>query len=505
MEYLVQMKNMTMTFAGVVALDDVSFDLKPGEVHVLLGENGAGKSTLIKILSGINHPTKGDVVINGKSFSALTPDMSKENNIAIIYQELSVIDALSIAENIYVGNLPTKKVFGITQVDYATIYANTRELVERVGLKRNPATLVQELSVSEKQQVEIAKALAANAQIIIMDEPTSSLSIDETDELFKIIRQLKQEGIGIIYISHKLKEIKQIGDRVTVLKDGKYVGTRDVRDVTTEDLVPMMVGRDVQYQFLRTDDAPEMPEVVFSVQHLTRQDDTARDISFDLYRGEILGFAGLIGSGRSECMEGIFGAKSISSGEVFLHGKKLNITDTYSALSQGIAFVTEDRRETGFFQNFEIWREISITTNLKRSSLGGLTGLTHEKRERYAAEEVTKLLRTKCSGVDQMTINLSGGNQQKVIISKWLAVDSDGFIFDEPTKGIDVGAKSEIYTIMRGMAERGKGVIMVSSDMPELLRTCDRIVVFRNGEISHIFTNAEATEEKIMYAAVAAE
>ena len=504
MEYLVQMKGMTMKFAGVTALDKVDFDLRPGEVHVLLGENGAGKSTLVKMLSGINHPTEGEITLGDKKFSYLTPEMSKDNKIAIIYQELSVINELSIAENLYVGKLPTKRILGIPHVDYALMNKKASELMERLGIRRSPTTLVQDLSISEKQLVEIAKALSLDAHVLIMDEPTSSLSVDETENMFKIIRQLKADGIGIIYISHKLKEIKQIGDRVTVLKDGKRTGTVDVCDIEVEDLVPMMVGRKVQEHFLRTTPIEENPEILFSVKNLTRRDNKARNISFDVQKGEILGLAGLIGAGRSETMEGIFGVAPISSGEIYLHGNKLKITDPYSALKQGIAFVTENRRETGFFQNFEIWREISVTTNLKKSKAGGFTGLTHEKQEREQAEVYSKKLRTKCSSIDQMTVNLSGGNQQKVIVSKWLAVDSDVFIFDEPTKGIDVGAKSEIYQIMREMVDAGKAVIMVTSDMTELLGTCDRIIVFSNGQITETFMNADATEEKILYAAVSA-
>ncbi|MDI9505934.1 MAG: ATP-binding cassette domain-containing protein [Clostridiales bacterium] len=504
MEYLVQMHNMTMKFAGVVALDKVSFDLRPGEVHVLLGENGAGKSTLVKILSGINHPTEGEMFIGGTHFTHLTPAMSKDNKIAIIYQELSVIDELSIAENLHVGKLPTKRILGIPHVDYAKMNEHAKELMDKVGIRRSPGTLVQELSISEKQMVEIAKALAADARILIMDEPTSSLSVEETDNLFDIIRQLKADGIGIIYISHKLKEIKRIGDRVTVLKDGKYMGTRDVSDIEVEDLVPMMVGRQVQERFLRPTPPEAEPEVLFSVRNLTRRDRKARNISFDVYKGEILGLGGLIGAGRSEAMEGIFGVSPISEGEVYLHGRKLEITNPYSALKQGIAFVTENRRETGFFQNFEIWKNISVTTNLKKSRFGGFTGLTDEKQEREQATHYSEKLRTKCWGIDQMTVNLSGGNQQKVIVGKWLAVNSDVFIFDEPTKGIDVGAKSEIYQIMRDMVDEGKAVVMVSSDMTELLGVCDRIIVFSNGQITKTFMNEEATEEKILYAAVSA-
>ncbi|MEG0585597.1 MAG: ATP-binding cassette domain-containing protein [Christensenellaceae bacterium] len=503
MENLVELKHITMTFPGVIALDDVSFDLRPGEVHVLLGENGAGKSTLVKTLSGINKPTKGEIVVGGRSFSSLSPKDSISNKIAIIYQELSVINELSIAENLFVGKLPSKEFLKIKTVDYKTINNKARELMKEIGLNREPNALVKDISISEKQLVEITKALAADAKIIIMDEPTSSLSIEETDALFAIIRKLKEKGIGIIYISHKLKEIKQIGDRVTVLKDGKYVSTLNVADIEVEDMIPLMVGRELKEKYLtQVHHLDRTKKVIFSVKNLTRKDKSVRNISFDLHEGEILGFAGLIGAGRSELMEGIFGVKPISSGEVILNGKKLKIRNTFDALKHGIAFVTENRRETGFFQNFEIWREISVTVNLKKSKGGGMFGLTNDKAEKQIAEEQIKLLNTKCYGVDQMTVNLSGGNQQKVIVSKWLAVNSEVFIFDEPTKGIDVGAKSEMYTIMRDMANNGKGVMMVSSEMPELLATCDRIIVFRDGEISAILNNDEATEEKILFSAV---
>jgi len=506
MEHLVEMKGMTMKFPGALALNKVSFDLRPGEVHVLLGENGAGKSTLVKMLSGINKPTEGEIILNGKSFASLTPKESKENKIAIIYQELSVINELSIAENLYVGKLPQKRVAGVRVVNHKYMYEQAKKYMNEIGLKRNPATLVQDISISEKQQVEIAKALAADAKIIIMDEPTSSLSIEETNELFEIIQNLKSRGIGIVYISHKLKEIKQIGDRVSVLKDGEYVETKDVADIEVEDLIPLMVGREITGDHLgNLEEIEKENEVIFKVENLTRKDNTAKNISFEVRKGEIVGFAGLIGAGRSECMEGIFGAKPISSGEVYLRGKKLHVRRTYDALRNGIAMVTENRRETGFFQNFNIWKEISVTSNLYKSALGGFTGFLNEKKEREKALEQVKALNTKCTGVDQMTVDLSGGNQQKVIIGKWLAVDSEVFIFDEPTKGIDVGAKSEIYDIMRNMADQGKVIIMISSEMPELLMTCDRILVFRDGEISGSLTSVEATEEKIMYAAVPVE
>ena len=502
MSYL-EMNNITMRFPGVIALDHVNFQLELGEVHVLLGENGAGKSTLIKILSGINKPSEGFLIIDGKKYDYLTPEESKKNKIAVIYQELSVVDNLSIAENLFVGKIPYITKCGIKVVDKKKMYSEAEKYMKEIGLKRSPGTLVQDISISEKQQVEIAKALCADAKIVIMDEPTSSLSIDETNYLFKIIRRLKEKNIAIIYISHKLQELKEIGDRVTVLKDGKYVKTLPLKDLETKDLVPLMVGRDVKNEYLNQKiSVEEQEEILFSAKNITRADGTCKNISFDVHKGEILGFAGLIGAGRSECMEGIFGAKPLKSGEIFYKGEKLKIKDPYCALKQGIAMVTENRRETGFFPNFPIWKEVAVSTSLKRSSLGGVTGLTRVNEERNLSKKYNKMLNTKCTGVDQMTVNLSGGNQQKVIISKWLAIDSNVFIFDEPTKGIDVGAKSEIYEIMRSMCDEGKAIIMVSSDMPELLSVCDRIIIFRDGEISGTLDNKSATEEKIMLAAV---
>jgi D-allose transport system ATP-binding protein len=496
------MENVTMRFPGVIALGSVSFDLRPGEVHVLLGENGAGKSTLVKILSGIYTPSEGTIHLNGKQFSRLSPRESAENGISIIYQELSVINELSIAENIFVGKLPRKRFLGIPVVDYNKINTVAKELLYRIGNTRNPSTLVQYISVSEKQQVEIAKALAADARVIIMDEPTSSLTIEETEGLFKIVKLLKEQGIGIIYISHKLKEIKEIGDRVTVLKDGKYVSTLNVTDVEIADLISMMVGRELadKYTSARHHEALSR-EIVFSVRNLTRRDNRVRNINFDLYKGEILGFAGLIGAGRSELMEGIFGTQPVSTGTMTLNSYPLKISSPYEAVKKGVALVTEDRREKGFFPNFEIWRNIGMTYNAKRSSFGGLFGLINTKQERAIADDMRKSLNIRCSGINQYVVNLSGGNQQKVIIGKWLGINSDLFIFDEPTKGIDVGAKSEIYMIMRKMADEGKGVIMVSSELPELLSLCDRIIVMHEGEITGEFTSNEATEEKIMIAA----
>lgn len=499
MDYMVKMEKITKEFSGVTALKDVDFNLLPGEVHVLLGENGAGKSTLMKILCGVYEPTQGTIIVNGQSFSKLNPKEAASNGIGIIYQELSVINDLSIAENIFVGKLPTKKVFGIPTVDYKYMNDTTIKLLERVGLKRSPDQLVGELSISEKQQVEIAKALAADAKVLIMDEPTSSLTDGEIEKLFKVIRQLKSEGVGIVYISHKLKEIKIIGDRITILKDGTFVTTRELAVTETDELITLMVGRELQSKYTKNNHAhTEHEKVIFEVKNLTRKDEKVRDINFQLFKGEILGFAGLIGSGRTELMNAIVGSEPITSGEMTLNGKELKHKNPYDAVKNKIAYITENRRETGFFHNFEIWKNISISKLINDTKFGGLSGLVDKKEEMKWAEEQKKDLSIKCSSIYQNITELSGGNQQKVIIGRWLAAGSDLFIFDEPTRGIDVGAKSDIYKIMRELADNGKGVLVVSSELPELLSICDRIAVFQEGKLNGILTSEEATEEKIM-------
>ena len=503
MECLVEMKNICKTFPGVVALDDVNFRLFPGEVHVILGENGAGKSTLMKILSGAYEPTSGKICLNGKEYSKLSPKESANNGISIIYQELCLVEQLSIGENIFVGRLPSKKLLGIKLVDYKEIKKRTNELLKKVGLKRDSSIDVSRISISEKQMVEIAKALSVKAKIIIMDEPTSSLTVEETQNLFGIMRQLKKSGIGVIYISHKLQEIKQIGDRVTVLKDGKYIGTKIVNEIDIDELISMMVGRELKTKYQSTAHTRHgTDKVLFSVEKLTRRDKKVKDISFKLYQGEILGFAGMVGSGRTELMNAIFRAEEVESGEMYLNGEKIKIKNPYQAIKKNIGLITENRREYGFFKNFEIWRNISIVPLIKESSLGGIGGVLNTKKEKESAKVQKETLKIKCSSINQNTVDLSGGNQQKVIVGKWLAAEQDLLIFDEPTKGIDIGAKVEMYNIMRDLANKGKGIIMVSSELPELLAVCDRIVVVRDGKIKAIINSEDATEEKIVkYAA----
>lgn len=500
MKTLVQMKNVTKKFPGVTALKDISFEIRAGEVHVLLGENGAGKSTLMKILSGVYQPTEGSIVIKGKEYQSLTPKESFENGISIIYQELSVINELSIQENLFVGKLPLSRKMGIPVVDYQQMGSRAAELLKKVGLKRDPKTLVEELSIPEKQQVEIAKALAFQAEVIIMDEPTASLTLEETEHLFKIINQLKAEGKGIVYISHKLKEIKQIGDRVTVLKDGAYVGTRSVADVDVDELVTMMVGREIQGRYYDENADFTNAPVIFEVRNIRRKDQRVKDVSFKVRKGEILGFSGLVGSGRSELMNAIFGAEAKAGGQVLVDGREIATHTPYVSIKGGLAMVTENRRENGFIDTMDIKQNISLLPYIKASKAGGLIGLVNSRFDRDVAARQRKNLRIKCSSIDQNITQLSGGNQQKVILGKWLAADSQVIIFDEPTKGIDVGSKGEIYALMRTLAQEGKVVLVVSSELPELLSVCDRIAVFREGRIAAIFPIQEATEEKIIRA-----
>jgi D-allose transport system ATP-binding protein len=501
MDTILQMKNICKIFPGVVALDNIDFELRSGEVHVILGENGAGKSTLVKILSGVYSPTSGHIFLNNKKFDSLTPSLSKSEGISIIYQELSVINEISIAENLYIGQLPEKNFVGLPVVDKKELRNRSSSILKEVGLNRSPDEFVRNLSISEKQLVEIARALTINSKIIIMDEPTSSLSIEETANLFSIIRDLKNKDVGIIYISHKLDEIPKIGDRVTVLKDGKYVGTKNVAGITIDQMVSMMVGRDLD----RTSRLPRRlnpttPKTILSVQNFTRKDGRVKDVSFDVKEGKILGFYGLIGSGRSELMEAIFGIVP-REGQIVLNGMPLHHKDPYGGLRNKLAFITENRRETGFFSNFSIMHNISIVYELFNSKLGGLWGLTNSKQDKKIAEEQAVALKIKCSSVMQNINELSGGNQQKVLVGKWLASNSEVFIFDEPTKGIDVGSKSEIYHIIRQLCDAGKGVIIVSSDLPEILYISDRILVFSDGHIVAEFSSDDATEEKIIHAA----
>ncbi|MBR4196340.1 MAG: ATP-binding cassette domain-containing protein [Synergistaceae bacterium] len=500
MEPLIRMIGITKTFPGVKALDGISFDIMPGEVHVLVGENGAGKSTLMKILSGVYQPTSGKIICNGHEYTQLSTKTSVEEGIAIVYQELSVINELSILENLFVGKLPEKKFLGIPVVDFKAMEDRAKSVLEQVGIRHDPATLVGDLAVPEKQLCEIAKALVSGARVIVLDEPTTSLTTSEVDRLHGLIRELKAKGCGIVYISHKMKELKAIGDRITVLKDGTYVGTYPADSLSLDDIIKLMVGREIKGTYFADKTADELVKnpVIFEARNITRSDGTCRNVSFQLHEGEILGFAGLVGAGRTETMEAVFGAVPKSAGQVFLRGKELDIHEPYAAIKQGIGMLTEDRRKLGFAKNFTCRENISIEPYIKESTAGGLGGLLNESKEnKWASEQITAL-NVKCTGPEQMTVDLSGGNQQKVILGKWLAADSEILIFDEPTKGIDIGSKSEIYILMRRLAEHGRGVLMISSEQTELLSVCDRIAVFHGGELKAILDGRTATEEEIV-------
>ena len=493
---IVEMRNINKSFPGVKALSNISFSVKPGEVHVLLGENGAGKSTLMKVLSGVYHPDSGSIVLNGVEHSKLNPRLSREGGISIIYQELSVVNWLDIRENIFMGRMQSKKLGPVSTIDYAKLNQDTKKLLKQVNLdKYEPNKMASELSISEKQMLEIAKAISFDAKCIVMDEPTSSLTESEVKKLFEIIRDLKSKGIGIVFISHKLSEIKEIGDRISILKDGNYVGTWNVSDLSEEDMVRLMVGRELEKSY--QEGHGSFGEVVFEVKNLSRKDGKVQDFHMQVRKGEIVGLSGLVGAGRSEAMEAIFGAVPKTSGEILLEGKRLTIHTPYDALKNGIGLVTENRRETGFFQNFSNKRNISIASLLKKSKFGGVCGLIQEKNEKEMAEKAKQDLQIKWAGDAQLTKNLSGGNQQKVILGKWISAGVKVLIFDEPTKGIDVGTKSEIYKMMRRLAESGIIVIVVSSEMPELLAVCDRIMVMAEGKVRGEFDIAEATEEKL--------
>ena len=450
----------------------------------------------MKVLSGVYHPDSGSIVLNGVEHSKLNPRLSREGGISIIYQELSVVNWLDIRENIFMGRMQSKKIGPVSTIDYAKLNQDTKKLLKQVNLdKYEPNKMASELSISEKQMLEIAKAISFDAKCIVMDEPTSSLTESEVKKLFEIIRDLKSKGIGIVFISHKLSEIKEIGDRISILKDGNYVGTWNVSDLSEEDMVRLMVGRELEKSYQEGHGA--FGEVVFEVKNLSRKDGKVQDFHMQVRKGEIVGLSGLVGAGRSEAMEAIFGAVPKTSGEILLEGKRLAIHTPYDALKNGIGLVTENRRETGFFQNFSNKRNISIASLLKKSKLGGVCGLIQEKSEKQMAEKAKLDLQIKWASDAQLTKNLSGGNQQKVILGKWISAGVKVLIFDEPTKGIDVGTKSEIYKMMRRLAESGIIVIVVSSEMPELLAVCDRIMVMAEGKVRGEFDIAEATEEKL--------
>ncbi|NDL62728.1 D-allose ABC transporter ATP-binding protein AlsA [Acerihabitans arboris] len=500
----IKMEGIAKSFGPVQALKSVDLEIYPYEIHALLGENGAGKSTLMKILSGIYDPTAGKINIDNIDYSKLDHKIAAKLGIGIIYQELSVIDELTVLENLFIGRLPVKKVFGISTVDWHDMRTRAAIMLLRVGLKIRLDEKVGNLSISQKQMLEIAKTLMLDARVIIMDEPTSSLTYNEVDYLFLIMNQLRRDGTAIVYISHKLNEIRRICNRYTVMKDGSSVASGRIEQVTNDGIVRLMVGREVQNRFRSLKEKVGVEgghaEIMFEVSNITSKDQRrVKNVSFQVKKGEIMGFAGLVGSGRTEFMNCIFGVEPKSSGKVMLRNVDITPTSPLDALKKGMGYITESRRENGFFDNFSIAQNIAISKSLKDGGYKGVVGLFDPAAERKLAEEQRQLLSLKCSSVDQNITELSGGNQQKVLISKWLCCEPEVIIFDEPTRGIDVGAKAEIYKVMRNLAATGKTILMVSSELPEIISVCDRIAIFREGTLANILDNNEHIgEEDIM-------
>jgi ribose transport system ATP-binding protein len=490
-DVVLQMEGIDKSFPGVHALNKARFELRAGEVHALVGENGAGKSTLMKILAGIYAKDAGVILYQGKEAEIPNPRAAQHLGISMIHQELNLMPHLSLAQNVFVGREPRG---GLPfMLDEKKINAQTQALFDLMHLRLNPRTKAADLTVAKQQMVEIAKALSFNSQVLIMDEPTAALTESEIAELFRLIRQFRDKGVGIVYISHRLEELKQISDRITVMRDGHYVDTVDAADVPIDRIISMMVGRTI---FESAPEVPEHPsdEIVLEARGLNRGA-AIRDVSFKLKKGEILGFAGLMGAGRTEVARAIFGADVLDSGEVYVKGAKVDIKSPRDAVHQGIGYLSEDRKRYGLALGLDVEANIALAS-FDQFTNG--VGMVKAEDTRKTAERYVSALAIKTPSIQQRVRNLSGGNQQKVVIGKWLTADTDVLIFDEPTRGIDVGAKSEIYRLLNDLAEQGKSIIMISSELPEILRMSHRIVVMCEGRITGELTAAEATQEGIM-------
>ena len=494
-EYVLEMRDVYKAFPGVVALNHVDLKLKPGTVHALMGENGAGKSTLMKCMFGIYTMNEGQIYIDGEKVTINNPSEALEKGIAMVHQELQPIPARTIGENIYLGRYPLKKFLGVFNiVDHDKMYDDAKKALEEVNLSFDPRTKLGELSVSQMQSVEIAKAISAKCRVLILDEPTSSLTQNEVENLFGIIEKLKANGVAIVYISHKMDEILRISDEVTIMRDGQYIGTWDAKDLTTDFIITKMVGRELTNLYPETDNVPG--EVVLEVEDFTSINPKSfRNITFNVRKGEILGVAGLVGAQRTELMEGLFGRRSITKGKIKYLGKEIEITSPKKAIDNGIAMLTEDRRGTGIMGVLSVADNISIASLNKYVDHGFV--LNTNKIEALVEENKNKMnIRTPSSKTP--IASLSGGNQQKVLIGRWLANSPDVLIMDEPTRGIDVGAKYEIYCIIADLAKQGKSIIMISSEMGELIGMSDRIMVMCDGRVTGFIDGKDATQENIM-------
>ena len=492
-DVLFTLKNVTKRFPGVLALNNVSMDVLKGEIHGLVGENGAGKSTLIKIVTGAYTPDTGEIIFDGKMLKNITPHYSMSVGIACIYQELNLAPYMTVYENIYLGREEiSNKALGITNI--ALMREESKKILSTLGLQIDPDTNVGALGVGKQQMVEIARAVRTNAKMIIMDEPTSSLSSKETDELLEIIKNLKNRGVAVIYISHRLDEVKAVTDRVSIMRDGNMVATVNTGEISLDEIVKMMVGRDISHKYPKV--KAEIGKEMLRAEGLTRKG-VMENISFSVHEGEVLGFAGLVGAGRTETMRALTGADPLDAGKVFVEGREVNIKIPEDSINAGIAFLTEDRKGQGLIliQDIEF---NSTLVNLKNYVSGLFLKLKKCKED---AEFMVKELRTRTPSIYQIAGNLSGGNQQKVVIAKWLLTKSKIFIIDEPTRGIDVGAKVEVYNLINQLTSRGAAVIMVSSEMDECMGMSDRIIVMYEGRITAELSGSDMTQENMMYAA----
>ncbi len=488
---VLKMENITKSFPGVLALDNVSIDLKRGEVLGILGENGAGKSTLIKILAGNYIKDEGEIFIDGKEFEIRNPGEAMASGIRVIYQELNTLNNLTVAENIFIGEQLVRT--GLKIVDWKSMVKKSKQILDSLNVVLNPKAVMEDLSVSEKQVVEIAKALSKEAKILVMDEPTAALSEDDTQSLFRIIRTLKEKGVSIIYISHRLKEIFEITDRVTVLRDGKKVKTLVTAETNTNDLVSLMVGRDIKEMYPKR----EVPiaDIIMEVKNLNAEG--IKNISFELKRGEILGIFGLLGSGRTSLVKALFGANPVKSGEIFIKGKEVIVKSPRKARDNRVGLVPLDRKMEGLALDLGVKENITLA-NINELGNGFLI---NTKIEESKAKKWVTDLNIKTPSISTLVNSLSGGNQQKVVLARWLESGSEVIILNEPTRGIDVGAKIEIYKLMQDLCEKGAAIIMISSELPEILSIADRIIVMSKGRITDEYSKKEATEEKLLSAA----
>lgn len=492
--YLLEMNGISKAFPGVQALSQVTLKVRPGTVHALMGENGAGKSTLMKCLFGIYRPDEGEIKLNGQVVDIPNSSTALAQGISMIHQELHPVPHRPVMENIWLGRFPMMGIGPFKLVDEKRMAEDTKGLFIDLGLDIDPKALTRTLSVSKIQSIEIAKAVSFRSKVIVMDEPTSSLTGKEVEQLFTIIRELRSRGVSIIYISHKMEEILTISDEVTIMRDGALVGTWAAAELTTDLIITRMVGRDLNERFPEKTHVPG--EVIMKAEGLTAmQPNSFRDVSFELRKGEILGVGGLVGAQRTELIEALFGLRALAAGKIHINGRVARISSPAAAKRHNMALLTEERRVTGIFPVLSVY-ENTIIANLGRYR--NRLGLLNERRGREEAAEQTQKLRTKTPSVNTLIRNLSGGNQQKVLLARWLLTDPDILLLDEPTRGIDVGAKFEIYTIITELARQGKSIIMISSEMPELLGMSDRIMVMSEGRLTGIVEGAEATEQHIM-------